>query len=143
MISRAARFVATLLAVCAAFAAAPAAAQDSAAVRPPADSVGGDSIARRLDVCPAAGYCERVALQVQRFFRAPQGSAGVRGEVCFRIQRDGSVTDIRAQRVVEGGAAFRLAMMEAVEEAGHRRAFGPLPPEFVEQPLWCLQLAPR
>jgi hypothetical protein len=111
------------------FAATPAVAQDSAAV----------SMERS---CAATGFCEQMTRQVQRHFHAPPESAGARGEVCFRIQRDGSVTDIRAQRVSGGGAAFRLAMMEAVEAAGSRRAFGPLPEPFDPQRLrWCVELS--
>jgi hypothetical protein len=134
---------AALLALSAAFAAIPAAAQDSVAVHPQADSVSGDSV-RRGKPCPVAGYCEQVPRQVHRFFRAPPGSPGASGEVCFRIQRDGSVTDITTQNVRDGGAAFRLAMMEAVDAAGRRRAFGELPAEFDPQRLrWCVELSPR
>jgi hypothetical protein len=114
---------------------------------PQANSPGGEglNIHQEGEPCPVAGYCERVTLQVQRFFRAPPDNAGARGEVCFRIQRDGSVTDIQAQRVRGGGgAAFRLAMMEAAEAAGSRRAFGTLPGAFDPQRWrWCVELSPR
>lgn len=113
---------------------------------PQANSPGGEGINIHVegDPCPVAGYCERVTLQVQRYFRAPPDNAGARGEVCFRIQRDGSVTDIQAQRVRGGGAGFRLAMMEAAEAAGSRRAFGTLPSAFDPQRWrWCVELSPR
>lgn len=114
---------------------------------PQAGSPGGEGINIHTEgePCPVAGYCERVTLQVQRYFRPPPGNAGARGEVCFRIQRDGSVTDIQAQRVRGGGgAAFRLAMMEAAEAAGSRRAFGTLPGAFDPQRWrWCVELTPR
>jgi outer membrane biosynthesis protein TonB len=114
---------------------------------PQANSPGGEGINIHVegDPCPVAGYCERVTLQVQRYFRAPPDNAGARGEVCFRIQRDGTVTDIQAQRVRGGGgAAFRLAMMEAAEAAGSRRAFGTLPGAFDPQRWrWCVELSPR
>jgi len=113
---------------------------------PQAGSAGGEGINIHVegDPCPVAGYCERVTLQVQRYFRPPPGNAGARGEVCFRIQRDGSVTEIQAQRVRGGGAAFRLAMMEAAEAAGSRRAFGALPSAFDPQRWrWCVELSPR
>jgi hypothetical protein len=114
---------------------------------PQANSPGGEGINIHVegDPCPVAGYCERVTLQVQRYFRAPPDNAGARGEVCFRIQRDGTVTDIQAQRVRGGGgAAFRLAMMEAAEAAGSRRAFGALPGAFDPQRWrWCVELSPR
>jgi hypothetical protein len=94
--------------------------------------------------CPVQGYCENVTRQVGRFFRAPAESAGARGEVCFRIQRDGSVTDISTRHVDGGGAAFRLAMMEAAEAAGSRRAFGTLPSAFdPARWRWCVELTPR
>jgi hypothetical protein len=90
-----------------------------------------------------AGYCENVQRQVFRFFRAPPESTTGRGEVCFRIQRDGSVTAIET-RGVRGGAAFRLAMMEAAEAAGSRRAFGTLPSAFdPTRWRWCVELTPR
>lgn len=113
---------------------------------PRAESPGGEGIRIHTegDPCPVAGYCERVTLQVQRYFRSPPDNAGARGEVCFRIQRDGSVTEITAQRVRGGGAAFRLAMMEAAEAAGSRRAFGALPSAFDPQRWsWCVELSPR
>lgn len=114
---------------------------------PQAGSPGGEglNIHQEGEPCPVAGYCERVTLQVQRYFRAPPDNAGARGEVCFRIQRDGSVTDIQAQRLRGGGgAAFRLAMMEAAEAAGSRRAFGTLPGAFDPQRWrWCVELSPR
>jgi len=113
---------------------------------PQPSSPGGEGINIHVegDPCPVAGYCERVTLQVQRFFRSPPGNADARGEVCFRIQRDGAVTDIQAQRVRGGGAAFRLAMMEAAEAAGSRRAFGTLPPAFDPgRWRWCVELSPR
>ncbi len=135
--------LASLLALSAAFAVIPAAAQDSVAVPPRADSVGGDSV-DRVAPCPVAGYCERVVSEVGRFFHPPVGAADAAGEVCFRIQRDGSVTEIQTQRVRAGGAAFRLAMMEAVEDAGSRRVFGPLPDVFDPQRLrWCVELSSR
>jgi hypothetical protein len=114
------------------FAVVPAAAQDSVAVR--------------VEDTPCAGtdYCDQVTRQVQRHFRAPPGNPDASGEVCFRIQRDGSVTDIETCRVSGGGAAFRLAMMEAVDAAASRRAFGPLPEPFDPQRWrWCVELSPR
>lgn len=113
---------------------------------PQPNSPGGEGINIHVegDPCPVSGYCERVTLQVQRYFRAPPDNAGARGEVCFRIQRDGSVTEIQARGVRGGGAAFRLAMMEAAEAAGSRRAFGTLPAAFDPQRWrWCVELTPR
>jgi hypothetical protein len=113
---------------------------------PQAGSAGGEGLNIHVEgePCPVAGYCERVTIQVQRYFRGAAGNPGARGEVCFRIQRDGTVTDIQAQRVRGGGAAFRLAMMEAAEAAGSRKAFGTLPAAFDPQRWrWCVELSPR
>jgi outer membrane biosynthesis protein TonB len=112
---------------------------------PQPNSPGGEGLNIHVEgePCPVAGYCENVTRQVNRYFRAPPDNAGARGEVCFRIQRDGSVTDLQA-RVRGGGAAFRLAMMEAAEAAGSRRAFGTLPGAFDPQRWrWCVELTPR
>lgn len=112
---------------------------------PDANSPGGEGLNIHVegDPCPVAGYCENVTRQVQRYFRTPPNTAGARGEICFRIQRDGSVTDIQAQRV-RGSVAFRFAMMEAAEAAGSRRAFGTLPAAFdPARWRWCVELSPR
>jgi outer membrane biosynthesis protein TonB len=113
--------------------------------RPPQPtSPGGEGIRVRTpgDPCPVAGYCENVALTVQRFFRPPAGSVGAVGEVCFRVQRDGGAADMRVASLRGGSAAFRLAMIEAVEAAGQRRAFGALPSAFDPQVPWCVELSP-
>lgn len=95
------------------------------------------------DPCPVAGYCENVVLTVRRFFRPPAGSASATGEICFRIQRDGSVAGMRVQGMRGGSAAFRVAMLEAAEAAGRRRAFGALPAAFdPERWNWCVELSP-
>lgn len=112
---------------------------------PDANSPGGEGLNIHVEgePCPVAGYCENVTRQVNRFFRPPPESTGGRGEVCFRIQRDGSVTNIEP-RNVRGGATFRLAMMEAAEAAGSRRAFGTLPGAFdPSRWRWCVELSPR
>lgn len=139
---RGVRAFASLLAVCAALA-APATAQDSVAVSAPVNAPDADAAAQG-DGCPVPGYCERVTLQLRRYFAPPRGTEGVSGEVCFRIQRDGSVTDIQTQRLRGGGAAFRLALMEAAEAAGSSRAFGPLPDTFDPRRWrWCVELTHR
>lgn len=110
------------------------------------NAAGGEGINVHVEgePCPVAGFCEQVQLRVTRFFRAPPGTAGARGEVCFRIQRDGSVTDINTRNLRGGASAsFRLAMMEAAEAAGTRRAFGALPGAFDPQRWrWCVELSP-
>ena len=111
---------------------------------PQPSSPGGEGIRVRTpgDPCPVAGYCQNVAVTVQRFFRPPAGSAGAVGEVCFRVLRDGGAADMRVASLRGGSSAFRLAMLEAVEAAGQRKAFGPLPGAFDPQVPWCVELSP-
>ncbi|HEX8317154.1 hypothetical protein [Longimicrobium sp.] len=110
-----------------------------------ANSPGGEglTISSRGVRCPTAGYCTNIVRQVRRFFRAPESASGGSGNVCFRIMRDGSVAEI-ATRDVRGGAAFRLALMEAAEQAGNRKAFGTLPAGFsVEELPVCVLITPE
>jgi outer membrane biosynthesis protein TonB len=93
--------------------------------------------------CPSADYCNNVVRQVRRYFRPPDGTAGSRGDVCFRIRRDGSVADIEVRRL-QGPVAFRFALMEAAEQAGNRRAFGALPSAFGSDALpVCVEMLPE
>ena len=110
---------------------------------PDASSPGGEglTIYSPGDPCPVAGYCDNVSRQIARYFRPPAGSSAT-AEVCFRLHRDGSVTDIEVQRMRRGSAAIRLSMMEAAEAAGSRRAFGTLPAAFPSGGRWCIELAP-
>ncbi|HEU0015033.1 MAG TPA: hypothetical protein VFQ45_15195 [Longimicrobium sp.] len=111
---------------------------------PDPNSEGGEGIEVHTEgePCPVAGYCERVQLQVERFFRPPLGTARASGEVCFRIMRDGIVRNIEVRNVRGGGAGFRLALMEAAEAAGQRRAFGALPSAFdPARWRWCVEMS--
>jgi hypothetical protein len=110
---------------------------------PDAASPGGEglTIYSPGDPCPVAGYCDNVSRQIARYFRPPAGSSAT-GVVCFRLHRDGSVTDIEVERIRRGSAAIRLSMMEAAEAAGSRRAFGALPSAFPSGGRWCIELAP-
>lgn len=94
--------------------------------------------------CPSAGYCENIVRQVRRYFRRPEGINGS-AEVCFRILDDGSVDqdNITVNRV-RGGFTFRLAVQEAVEQAGMRRAFGAIPEAFGAATLpVCVDISPQ
>ncbi|HEX2202839.1 MAG TPA: hypothetical protein VHG91_06065 [Longimicrobium sp.] len=92
--------------------------------------------------CPSAGYCENIVRQVRRYFRRPEGTNGS-AEVCFRITKDGGTDDIEVRRV-RGGFTFRLAVQEAVEQAGLRRAFGALPGAFGASSLpVCVDITPQ
>jgi len=92
--------------------------------------------------CPDEGYCANIVRQIHRFFRRPAEAHDDQGEICFRIERDGSATDLRVERL-RGSPAFRVALLEAAEQAGRRRAFGPLPPTFDREWLpVCVLLRP-
>jgi hypothetical protein len=99
-------------------------------------------VSQRGAECPSPGYCENIVRQVRRYFRRPEGSAGT-AEACFTIRRDGSVDDIEVRRV-RGGFTFRMAVQEAVEQAGLRKAFGGLPAAFAapELPV-CVDISPE
>jgi len=111
---------------------------------PDPNSAGGEglNVSQRGAECPSPGYCENIVRQVRRYFRRPEGSAGT-AEACFTIRRDGSVDDIEVRRV-RGGFPFRMAVQEAVEQAGLRKAFGGLPAAFgaPELPV-CVDISPE
>ncbi|HEU4456619.1 MAG TPA: hypothetical protein VFR81_26365, partial [Longimicrobium sp.] len=111
---------------------------------PDPNSAGGEglSLQQAGTECPSPGYCENVIRQVRRYFRRPEGSSGS-AEVCFTIQRDGGADDIEVNRV-RGGFPFRLAVQEAVEQAGMRKAFGALPRAFNAATLpVCVDISPQ
>lgn len=111
---------------------------------PDASSAGGEglNVSQRGAECPSPGYCENIVRQVRRYFRRPEGSNGT-AEACFTILRDGTVDDIDVRRV-RGGFTFRMAVQEAVEQAGLRKAFGGLPQAFgaPELPV-CVDISPE
>ena len=73
-------------------------------------------------------YLENIVTQIHRYFRWT-GTSRPSCEVYFVINRDGSVGDIRIVRR-SGNAAFDFEAIGAIEQAGRRRAFGPLPDKF-------------
>ena len=73
-------------------------------------------------------YYENIIRQLTRFFRY-SGQGRPSAEVFFYIRPDGSVADIRIVRSTNN-MTFNLEAMGAVEQAGERRAFGPLPADF-------------
>jgi periplasmic protein TonB len=102
--------------------------QASTGPRPDPTSAGGENINLQLRgvQCPTPDYCNNIIRQVNRYFRSPGGGAAGEADVYFVINRDGSISNLRLVSST-GGAGFRLAVMEAVEQAGINRAFGPLP----------------
>lgn len=111
---------------------------------PDPNSAGGEglNLQQRGAECPSAGYCENIVRQVRRWFRRPEGSTGT-AEACFTILRDGTVDDIEVNRV-RGGFSFKMAVTEAVEQAGLHKAFGALPRAFdaAELPV-CVDITPQ
>jgi outer membrane biosynthesis protein TonB len=96
--------------------------------RPDPSSPGGEDLNVRVEgarfVDPE--YLANIQRQINRYFRRPTGAQADVAEVQFYINRDGSVSEIELVRHT-GSFAFRSAAMEAVEQAGINRAFGPLP----------------
>lgn len=74
-------------------------------------------------------YLANIQRQINRYFRRPSASRTDVAEVQFYINKNGSVSDIEVVRH-SGSFAFRVAAMEAVEQAGINKAFGPLPREY-------------
>lgn len=85
------------------------------------------------DLFPYPDYLEGIVEQIGRYLRW-QGDTGLRAEVYFEIMRDGSVQGIRLL-TGSGNAAFNIEAMSAIEQAGRRRAFGPLPEAYTEDRL--------
>lgn len=83
---------------------------------------------------PFPEYLANIIRQMDRYFRW-NGNGNPSAVVAFAINRDGSVGNIR---VVErsGDILFDAETMSAVEIAGKRGAFGPLPEGWVQDRLW-------
>ena len=82
---------------------------------------------------PYPDYLNNVIIQVNRYFRWNE-EGRPRGLIYFEILRDGSVRNIRMVRS-SGNRRFDFAVQGAVETAGNRNAFGPLPEGFVADVL--------
>lgn len=95
---------------------------------PVASSAAGEGLNVRINGADFVdrAYLENIIRQVNRHFRPPADAGGERVEYRFAIERDGRVRTID---FVTGNAGFRFrsAAMEAIEQAGSRGAFGPLP----------------
>lgn len=103
----------------------------SRGARPDPASAGGEGLDVQLKgvQCPSPAYCGNIVRQLNRYFRPPAGASNDVAEIFFQINRDGSVSDIRVVRS-SGSVSFRVAAMEAVEQAGMNKAFGALPGAF-------------
>jgi hypothetical protein len=105
---------------------------------PKPDSPGGENL--DVDIVgqdfPFPDYLENIILQLNRYFRW-SGNPNLQGEVAFYIESAGTIGR-GSIRVVEksGDFNFDLEMMSAVEQAGNRGAFGPLPEGWISDRLW-------
>jgi TonB family protein len=80
-------------------------------------------------------YLENIMRVLTRFMRPPPGQENLEAEVVFYINRDGSVGGIRISQS-SGSFAFNAQAMQAVEQAGRARAFGPLPGDWQRDRLY-------
>jgi outer membrane biosynthesis protein TonB len=98
---------------------------------PDPESEGGEGLDVRIRgaQCPSAAYCDNIIRQLNRYFRPPTAASRDQAEVFFYINRDGTVDGVRVTEA-SGSFQFRLAALEAVEQAGRSRAFGTLPSSF-------------
>lgn len=75
---------------------------------------------------PYPEYLNNIIRQINRHWRKPTGGRHLRAELSFVIHADGSVSGIEWVRR-SGNRSFDLEARGAVEAAGARGAFGPLP----------------
>lgn len=96
----------------------------------PESKESGEGINVQIDgeAFPFPDYLANIQIQIGRYFRWT-GRSGLSAEIYFVIRRDGTVEDIRILRG-SGDFNFNLQAMAAVEQAGRRGAFGPLPEGF-------------
>jgi outer membrane biosynthesis protein TonB len=79
-------------------------------------------------------YLANIILQIKRHWRPPTGGQQLRAELAFTILSDGSVEDVAWVRR-SGNPVFDLETRGAIEAAGRRRAFGPLPEDYPSDAL--------
>ena len=107
--------------------------------RPPPDAeredtdrpaVGSGDLTMQIEGLQAAypEYYNNIIRTLYRFFRWNEANRPS-ARYFFYINRDGSVSDIRLIET-SGNIAFNLEAMGAIEAAGERKAFGPLPAGF-------------
>jgi outer membrane biosynthesis protein TonB len=100
----------------------------------PTATVGGEGLDVQIagDEFPYPEYLENIIRQLNRYFRWT--GADLTAKVGFEIMRDGSVKSIRVQQK-SGNINFDLEAISAIEQAGKRGAFGPLPKGWVNDRL--------
>jgi len=75
---------------------------------------------------PFPEYTNNIISQIAMRWQRPRQTTPLEAEIGFLIHRDGSISDMQFIKR-SGNFAFDLEAQGAVEEAGRRRAFGPLP----------------
>lgn len=103
---------------------------------PPEQSSRGAEVPVRLEGAPFPfpEYLENIIVQIKRHWRPPGGGRQLRAELAFTINSDGSVENISWVRR-SGNPSFDLEARGAIEAAGRRRAFGPLPEDYMAEQL--------
>lgn len=101
----------------------------------PKSLVGGEGLDVHMagEDFPYPGYLENIIRQLTRYFRWT-GAPNLEVKIGFEIKRDGSVKSIRVLQK-SGNINFDLEAISAVENAGKRGAFGPLPDGWVPPTL--------
>jgi outer membrane biosynthesis protein TonB len=101
----------------------------------PKSLVGGEGVDVHLEGedFPYPEYLENIILQLNRYFRW-SGAANLEAKIGFEIMRDGTVRRIRVIQK-SGNINFDLEAVSAIEQAGQRGAFGPLPKGWVNDRL--------
>jgi len=106
-----------------------------AGVNPDSTSTGGTGL--NVDLAgadfPFPAYLENIITQMYRYFRW-EGSSSPSARVTFCINRDGTVAGLRL-RERSSDWDFNTKVLSAVENAGKRAAFGPLPEGWVQDRL--------
>jgi protein TonB len=101
----------------------------------PKSVVGGEGVDVHMagEEFPYPEYLENIILQLNRYFRW-SGPGNLQAKIGFQIMRDGSVRSIRVLQK-SGNINFDLEAVSAIEQAGQRGAFGPLPKGWVADRL--------
>lgn len=101
----------------------------------PKSLVGGEGVDVHLEGedFPYPEYLENIILQLNRYFRW-NGAPNLEAKIGFEIMRDGTVRRIRVLQK-SGNINFDLEAVSAIEQAGKRGAFGPLPKGWVNDRL--------
>src|SRR5207248_1288350 len=75
---------------------------------------------------PFPEYTNNIIAQIAIRWQRPQQSTPLDAEIGFLVHRDGSISDMQFIKR-SGSFGFDLEAQGAIEEAGRRKAFGPLP----------------